>query len=129
MKITEKAAFPGMCFICAQPIRVDDIIVRSQLGITPVAAHASCDPELAIGGSAPAEKLTLRAETGIRATPDQQLHFLIRDVLPVLAAVCSGYVYDPGSSDLDDEQSITVRMDLGTYRRASRLKYELEKSL
>jgi hypothetical protein len=66
--------------------------------------------------------------SGMKATPDQQLHFLIRDVLPVLRAVAAGYVYDPGSSDLDDEQTITCYMTLGDYRRASRLKWELEKA-
>jgi len=68
----------------------------------------------------------LRGERGVRTTSDQQLGFLIRDVLPVLQAVTAGYDYNPGSSDLDDEQPITVRMNLGDYRRASRLKYELE---
>lgn len=64
----------------------------------------------------------------MKATTEQQLHFLIRDVLPVLQSVCKGHSYDPGQSDLDDEQPINVRMKLGDYRRASRLKYELEKS-
>lgn len=64
----------------------------------------------------------------MRVTPDQQLGFLIRDVLPVLVAVSKGYTYDPGSSDLDDEQHIWVGMTLGDYRRASRLKYELEQA-
>lgn len=61
------------------------------------------------------------------ATPEQQLGFLSRDVLPVLRAVCKGYTYDPGSSDLDDEQVVHVRMTLGDYRRASRLRFDLEK--
>ena len=61
------------------------------------------------------------------ATPEQQLRFMARDVLPVLRAVCDGMVYDPGHSDLDDEQPIHVSMTLGDYRRASRLKYELER--
>lgn len=63
----------------------------------------------------------------MKATPEQQLHFLVRDVLPVLVAVTNGYTYDPGPSDLDDEQPINVRVTLGDYRRASRLKYELER--
>ncbi len=50
------------------------------------------------------------------------------DVLPVLSVVIAGYVYDPGSSDLDDEQPIHVGISLGAYRRASRLKCELETS-
>jgi hypothetical protein len=64
----------------------------------------------------------------MKATDTQQLGFLVRDVLPVLKAVASGYTYDPGSSDLDDEQPIHVRMTLGDYRRASRLKFELERA-
>ncbi len=63
----------------------------------------------------------------IRATPQQQLVFLSRDVLPVLEEICSGYPYNPGDSDLDNDQPIRVRMTLGNYRRASRLKYELTK--
>lgn len=56
-----------------------------------------------------------------------EFELLARKVSPVLRAVCDGYVYDPGSSDLDDEQPINVRMTLGDYRIASRLKYELER--
>jgi len=63
----------------------------------------------------------------MKANPEQQLRFLSRDVLPILQAITRGYTYDPGSSDLDDEQPINVRMTLGDYRRASRLKFELEK--
>ena len=65
----------------------------------------------------------------MKASPEQQLGFLSRDVLPLLEAVHAGYDYDPGSSDLDDEQPIYVRMTLGEYRRASRLLRELRKSL
>ncbi len=64
----------------------------------------------------------------MKATDTQQLGFLIRDVLPVLKVVAEGFVYDPGCSDLDNEQPIWVHMTLGDYRRASRLKYELERS-
>jgi len=63
----------------------------------------------------------------INVSAEQQLHFLERDVLPLIEAVCSGYNYNPGSSDLDDEQPIYVSMTLGEYRRASRLLYELKK--
>ncbi len=63
----------------------------------------------------------------MKATDKQQLGFLVRDVLPVLVAVAKGYSYDPGDSDLDNEQPIHVRMTLGDYRRASRLRYELER--
>ena len=64
----------------------------------------------------------------IKATPSQQLGFLVRDVTPVVKAVVDGMTYDPGHSDLDDEQPIHVSMTLGDYRRARRLLYELEKS-
>ncbi len=39
----------------------------------------------------------------------------------VAKAVVDGFTYDPGHSDLDDEQSISVRMTLGDYRRAMRM--------
>jgi hypothetical protein len=63
----------------------------------------------------------------VKFTPLQQLHCLERDVLPLIDAVHSGFTYDPGHSDLDDEQPITVSMTLGDYRRATRLHYELRK--
>ena len=63
----------------------------------------------------------------MKASPEQQLGFLSRDVLPLLEAVHAGYEYDPGSSDLDDEQPIYVRIPLGEYRRARRLRHELLK--
>lgn len=63
----------------------------------------------------------------IKATAEQQLRFLSRDVLPLLEAVVGGYSSNPiGDSDLDDEQPITVMMTLGDYRRAYRLKHELK---
>lgn len=46
---------------------------------------------------------------------------LERDILPLVRAIAEGFTYDPGRSDLDDEQPITVRMTLGDYRRAKRL--------
>lgn len=61
----------------------------------------------------------------MRASDKQQLGFLIRDVLPALLAVSQGYSYDPGDSDLDDEQPIWVRITLGDYRRVSKLALEL----
>ncbi len=61
----------------------------------------------------------------MKATPEQQLMFLVRDVLPCLDAICKGYTYDPGDSDLDDEQPINVRMTLADFRRARRLRSEL----
>ena len=64
----------------------------------------------------------------IRVSTEQQLGFLVRDVLPLVKAVVEGMTYDPGHSDLDDEQPIRVSMTLGEYRRAVRLLYELERS-
>jgi hypothetical protein len=63
----------------------------------------------------------------VKASHEQQLGILIGNVTPILIAICDGYSYDQGDSDLDDEQPIHVRMTLGDYRRAWRLKYELEK--
>lgn len=37
-----------------------------------------------------------------------------------LKLIVSGFEYDPGQSDLDDEQPIHVRMTLGDYRSARR---------
>jgi hypothetical protein len=42
-------------------------------------------------------------------------------ILEVLQAVKLGFSEDPGTSDLDDEQPITVRLTLGEYRKACRL--------
>lgn len=41
----------------------------------------------------------------------------------ILKAVVDGYDYNPGDSDLDNEQPITVQMTLGDYRRASRMQH------
>lgn len=38
-----------------------------------------------------------------------------------LKIIVEGYSYDPGDSDLDDEQPIHVKMTLGDYRRARQL--------
>ncbi len=65
----------------------------------------------------------------MKVTSSQQLHFLERDVTPLVRAVVNGMNYDPGHSDLDDEQPIYVSMPLGEYRRATRLLHELEKSV
>ncbi len=62
----------------------------------------------------------------VKVTPEQQLRFLARDVLPVLKAVTAGYDYN--RPDLENDEPITVRMTLGDWRRASRLKAEVEKS-
>ena len=63
----------------------------------------------------------------IKFTDKQQLHCLERNVLSIVEAIVNGMVYDPGHSDLDDEQPINVRMTLGDYRAASRLLYELKR--
>jgi hypothetical protein len=41
-------------------------------------------------------------------------------------AVKDGFDYDPGDSDLDDEQPIYVNMTLGDYRRAVGLFHDLK---
>ena len=64
----------------------------------------------------------------MKVTTEQQYHILIRNVLPLLESLVSGYTYDPGSSDLDNEQPIHVIMTLGEYRKASNLVYELRKA-
>jgi hypothetical protein len=65
----------------------------------------------------------------MKATSEQQLRFLVRDIHPLIRAVVEGFTYDPGHSDLDDEQPIHVTIPLGEYRRASRLLYELNRSV
>ncbi len=55
------------------------------------------------------------------------LERLQKDVVTLLDAVCAGYDSDPGDSDLDDEQPIWVRIPLGQYRLARRLRHELLK--
>lgn len=62
----------------------------------------------------------------MKTTAEQQLAFLARDVHPLLSAITAGYAYDPGDSDLDDEQPIHVRLTLGEYRRMRRLAHELK---
>jgi hypothetical protein len=49
-----------------------------------------------------------------------------KDILPLLKAIVNGMYYDPGHSDLDDEQPMNVSIPLGAYRLAKRLLYELE---
>lgn len=64
----------------------------------------------------------------IKFTSQQQLDLLSRQVWPMMKAIKEGYSYNPGDSDLDDEQPIHVhaQMTLGDYRRASHLFYELQ---
>lgn len=47
-------------------------------------------------------------------------------LLELSEAITNGFSYDPGHSDLYNEQPIHVRMTLGDYRRASDLKYRLK---
>lgn len=50
-----------------------------------------------------------------------------RDALLIGAClVLAGYDYNPGDSDLDDEQPIHVRMSLGDYRKLKRAVYRAE---
>jgi hypothetical protein len=46
--------------------------------------------------------------------------------IEALRHVVAGYDYNPGSSDLDDEQPIDVQMTLGDYRRIRSLLYRME---
>ena len=62
----------------------------------------------------------------IKMTAEQQVRILERDVFPLLQAIENGFTYDPGHSDLDNEQPITVHITLGDYRRANRLYHELK---
>ena len=56
----------------------------------------------------------------------ERLSMVARAALPICQAIVEGYDYNPGDSDLDNEQPITVSMTLGDYRKASSLKYHLE---
>lgn len=60
----------------------------------------------AVYGATPAES---EARTRLIAAAPE----LYQDAL----AIRDGFIYDPGHSDLDDEQPISVRMSLGDYRR------------
>lgn len=51
----------------------------------------------------------------------------VKKVVPLIRAIVKGMIYDPGHSDLDDEQPIHVGMSLGDYRRARSLLWELER--
>ena len=44
-----------------------------------------------------------------------------KETVKLFKVILAGYAYDPGSSDLDDEQPIHVSMTLGDYRRIQRL--------
>jgi hypothetical protein len=47
-------------------------------------------------------------------------------IIRVLKAVVAGMEYNPGHSDLDNEQPVHVCIPLGEYRRARRLLRTLE---
>jgi len=49
-----------------------------------------------------------------------------RAAISFLKIIVDGYSYDPGDSDLDNEQPISVRMTLGDYRKALRLLHEVK---
>jgi hypothetical protein len=49
-----------------------------------------------------------------------------RQLRLLLTAVVKGMDYDPGHSDLDDEQPVHVCIPLGEYRRANTLLFLLE---
>ena len=63
----------------------------------------------------------------IKVTPEQNLRILERNIAPMVKAIHECYEYDPGDSDLDDEQpiSFTIRMKLGDYRRATGIHSQL----
>jgi len=50
-------------------------------------------------------------------------------IFRILTVIEDGFTYDPGHSDLDDEQPITVSMTLGDYRTAKRLVEVVDKDL
>ena len=70
-----------------------------------------------------AKSITGSHAAGVRSGYD----LLAKDVTPLVRAVVDGFDYNPGQSDLDNEQPIHVRMTLGDYRRAKRLLHQLER--
>lgn len=63
---------------------------------------------------------TIRAQANARliaAAPEQN---------EMLTKVLAGFIPDPGTSDLDDEQPINVSMTLGDYRRIQRLMWKVK---
>ena len=59
-------------------------------------------------------ELTKIAEHAQKAADHRQL--LAEALIPLL----KGFTYDPGHSDLDNEQPITLHVTLGDFRRAER---------
>ena len=46
---------------------------------------------------------------------------LIKRLAQTMQPFINGFTYDPGTSDLDNEQPITVRCELGDWRKARAL--------
>ena len=55
------------------------------------------------------------------AEEEKRLRSISNNLFAVARAVAYGFTSDPGTSDLDDEQTIDVRMTLGEWRKARRL--------
>jgi hypothetical protein len=51
----------------------------------------------------------------------QLQHYLVQKIV-------DGFTYDPGHSDLDDEQPVYISMTLGDYRQAVRVLHYLEET-
>ena len=49
-----------------------------------------------------------------------------KDIFSLLQVIENGFTYDPGHSDLDNEQPIVVRITLGDYLRANCLYHQLK---
>lgn len=65
----------------------------------------------------------------LKVTAEQQTRFLARNAVTVLAPFLAGFVPDPGTSDLDDEQPIWIHATLGEYRKARNFMRHLEKTV
>lgn len=63
----------------------------------------------------------------VTTSASQQLGFLGRNALSVIEKFTKGFTYDPGHSDLVDEQPINITVDLGDIRAALQLEHELRK--
>ena len=59
-------------------------------------------------------------------TAEERRSLLMGSLTLLTKSIVNGIEYDPGHSDLDDEQPIHVCIPLGEYRRAVRLLHELE---
>ncbi len=52
-------------------------------------------------------------------------HGSVKRLQRLLIKIAAASVYDPGETDLDDEQSVSLRIDLGDVRMARRLIHRL----